>query len=84
MTGDKSEFENIGTYKGSCVKFGNDVPCLVKGKRSIQLTNKIKCKKNYWVAGLNYNLLSVSQLNKLGYRVEFHHKRKRYLMLMVN
>ena len=32
MTTDRSKFENIGPYKGSCVKFGNDVPCLMKGK----------------------------------------------------
>ena len=37
MIGDKSKFETIGPYKSSFVKFGNCVPCLVKGKGSIQL-----------------------------------------------
>ena len=60
MTSDRSKFENIGPSKGSCVKFGNDVPSLVKGKWSIQMINKIKCDNFYWVEGLNYNLLSVS------------------------
>ena len=32
MTSDKSKFETLEYYEGSCVKFGNDAPCLVKGK----------------------------------------------------
>ena len=32
MTCDESVFETLEYYKGSCVKFGNDAPCLVKGK----------------------------------------------------
>ena len=44
-TGDrsKSKFEDIGPYKGGYLKFGNYVPCLVMGKATIQLTDKIKC-----------------------------------------
>ena len=60
MTSDKSKYENIRPYKGGCVKFGNDVPCLMKGKGSIQLTEKIKCDDVHWVERLNYNFLSVS------------------------
>lgn len=75
MTSDKSKFETLEQYKGSCVKFGNNAPCLVKGKGLIKLTNKIKCDNVYWVKGLNYNLLSAVQLRKLGYKVEFHHKK---------
>ena len=41
----------------------------------IKLTDKISCENAYWVEGLNYNLLSVAQLNRTGYRVEFHHKK---------
>lgn len=33
MTSDKSKFENIGPYKGRCVKFSNDKLCLVKRER---------------------------------------------------
>ena len=47
MTGDKDKFEDIGPYKGGCVKFGNDNPCIVKGKGTIQLTDKIKCDNVY-------------------------------------
>ena len=32
MIGDKSKFETLKNYKGSCVKFSNDAPRLVKGK----------------------------------------------------
>ena len=41
-------------------RFGNDAPCLIKGKGSIKLTEKISCDNAYYVEGLNYNLLSVS------------------------
>ena len=49
MTSDKDKFQDIGPYKCGCVKFGNDIPCVVKGKGTIQLTNKIKCENVYWV-----------------------------------
>lgn len=71
MIGDKDKFENIGPYKGECVKFGNDIPFIVKGKGTIQLDDKITCDNIYWVEGLNYNLLSVSKLNKSSQIVEF-------------
>ena len=39
------------------------------------MIDKIGCDNIYWVEGLNYNFLNVAQLNQLGYRVEFHHKK---------
>ena len=47
----------------------------MKGKRSIVLIDKITCENTYFVEGLNYNFLSVAQLNKLGYKVEFNQKK---------
>ena len=47
MTSDKSNFQNLEQYKGSCFKFGNDAPCLVKGKGSIKLTDKMRCDNVY-------------------------------------
>ena len=44
MTSDKEKFEDIGPYNGGFVKFGNDIPCVIKGKGTIQLTDKITCK----------------------------------------
>ena len=74
MSGDKSKFITLTSYDGNSVRFGNDAPCLIKGKGSITLTDKILCDNAYYVEGLNYNLLSVSQLNKLGCKVEFENK----------
>jgi len=74
MTGDKSKFITLNYYDGDSVRFGNDTSCLIKGKGSIKLTKKIMCDNSYYIEGLNYNLLSVSQLNNLGYKVEFEKK----------
>ena len=40
MTGDKSKFITLKYYDGNSVRFGNDAPCLIKGKGSIKLTEK--------------------------------------------
>ena len=61
-------------YDGNSVRFGNDAPCLIKGKGSIEPIDKILCDNAYYVEGLNYNFLSVSQLNNLGCKVEFENK----------
>lgn len=62
-------------YVGNSNRFGNDAPYLIKGKRSIKLTDKITCDNAYYVEGLYYNLLSVSQLNSLGCKVEFPNRK---------
>ena len=56
MIGDKSKFITLTCYYGNSVIFGNDAPCLIKGKGSIKLTDKISCDNAYYVEGLNYNL----------------------------
>ena len=69
--------KKVGTftqYDGNSVRFGNDVPCLIKGKGSIKLTKNISCDNAYYVEGLNYNLLSVSQLGNVGCKEEFGKK----------
>ena len=71
MIGDKSKFITLNCYGGNSVRFGDDAPCLIKGKGSIKLIDKISCDNAYYVEGLNYILLSVSQLNNLGCKVEF-------------
>ena len=62
MTGDKSKFITLNFYDGNSVIFGNDAPCLIKGKGSIKLIDKMLCDNAYYIKGLNYNFLSVSQL----------------------
>ena len=37
---DKSKFITFTQYDGNSVRFGNDAPCLIKGKGSIKLTKK--------------------------------------------
>ena len=68
-----NKFEEIDD--GGIVNFGSDVPYSVKGKGSFMLNDKIRCDDAYWVQGLKYDLLSVSQLNKLGHKMKFK-KRK--------
>ena len=60
MTADKSKFITFTQYDGNSVIFGNDAPCLIKGKGSIKLIEKISCDNAYCIEGLNYNLLSVT------------------------
>ena len=44
MTGDKSKFITLNYYDGNSVRFGNDAPCLIKGKGSIKLKNNNSCE----------------------------------------
>ena len=75
MTGDKNKFKTFESYDGNNVKFGNDEPCHVKGKGFVVLIEKITCDNTYFVEGLNYNFLSVTQLNRSRYKVEFNQKK---------
>ena len=77
MTGDTNKFEKLEHYNGSCVKFGNDASCYVKGKGSIILNEKIKCDNAYWVDRLKNNFLNLVELNSLGYQVEFQNKKEK-------
>ena len=72
MTSDRSKFSTFETYDGNNVKFGNDAPFPIKEKGSIILIDTITCDNTYFVEGLNYNLLSVAQLYRLGYKVKFN------------
>lgn len=79
MTGDKTNFEHFEHYNGGSVRFGNNEPCYVKGKGFIILTKGIKCENAYWFEGLRHNLLSVAQLNNIGYKVEFTNGKAKLL-----
>ena len=39
MTGDKSKLIILNCYEENSIRFGNDAPCLIKGKGSIKLTD---------------------------------------------
>lgn len=76
MNGDISKFEKLEHYNGSSVVFGNDTLYYLKVKGSIIQNDRIKCDNAYQVDGLKYNMLSVAQMNSLGYRVKFQNKKE--------
>ena len=55
MIEEKIKFVTLTQYDVNSVRFGNDAPCLIKGKGSIKLTENISCDNAYYVEGLNYN-----------------------------
>lgn len=71
MTSDKSKFLSLEEFDGGVVRFGNNSPCMVKGKGSISLNGKSNADDVFWVEGIKNNLLSVGQLNDKGYLLEF-------------
>ena len=74
MTRDKIKFITVDYYNGNNVRFGNDAPYLIKVKGSIKLIQNILCNNVYYVEGINYNFLSLSQMNSLVCKVQFENK----------
>lgn len=74
-TGDEEKFDYLEEYNGGFVRMGNDAPYMVRGKGSLMINDRLKCENAYLVKGLNYNLLSVAQLNNSGHRVSFESKK---------
>ena len=79
MNGDKTKFEHMKHYDGGSVRFGNNEPFCIKGKGRISLTKELICDYACWVEGLKHNLLSVAQLNNIGFKVEFMDGKARLL-----
>ena len=79
MIGDKIKFEHMKHYDDGSVRFENNEPCCIKGKCCISLTNEFICDNAYWVEGLKDNLLSVAQLNNIGFKVEFMNGQEKLL-----
>ena len=52
---------------------------LVASKGCISLTNELVCGNAYWIEGLKHNLLSVAQLNNIGFKVDFMNGREKLL-----
>lgn len=59
MISDKNNFIIMEECDGGKVRFGNGSPCVIRGKGSIALTNKINCEDVYQADGLNYNLFFI-------------------------
>ncbi|XP_075079774.1 uncharacterized protein LOC142165027 [Nicotiana tabacum] len=75
MTGDKSLFKEVIKIGGGSVKFGDDSRGKIVGTRTIPFNNSCDITEVYLVDGLNYNLLSISQLYDSGYEVKFKNTR---------
>ena len=58
-------------YDGGSVRFRNNEPFYRKGRGCISLTNELICDNSYQVEGIKHNILSVEQLNNIGFKVEF-------------
>ncbi|XP_070035482.1 uncharacterized protein [Nicotiana tomentosiformis] len=71
MTGDKNLFKEVIKIDGGTVKFGDDSKGKIVGTRTVPLNNNCDITEVYLVDGLNYNLLSISQLCDSGYEVKF-------------
>nr|XP_016434224.1 PREDICTED: uncharacterized protein LOC107760652 [Nicotiana tabacum] len=70
-TGDKNLFKEVTKIDGGSVKFGNDSKGKIIGIRTIPFNNNCDITEVYLVDGINYNLLSISQLCDSGYEVKF-------------
>ena len=74
MTGDKSNFISLESYNGGTVTFGSNLrKSKIVGIGKVGNEN-LTIKDVYLVDGLNFNLLSVSQLCDAGYTVKFNSK----------
>nr|XP_016459049.1 PREDICTED: uncharacterized protein LOC107782662 [Nicotiana tabacum] len=71
MTGDKNLFKEVTKIDGGSVKFGDDSKGKIIGTGTIPFNNNCDITEVYLVDGLNYNLLSISQLCDSGYEVNF-------------
>ena len=70
MTGDPLKFINLERIKGENVSFGGNNKGKIIGKRTIKIDNLIINEVSL-VKGLNFNLISISQLCDIGYRITF-------------
>ncbi|XP_019241868.1 PREDICTED: uncharacterized protein LOC109221891, partial [Nicotiana attenuata] len=71
MTCDKNLFKEVTKIDGGSVKFRDDSRGKIVGTGTIPFNNNCDITEVYLVDGLNYNLLSISQLCDLGYEVKF-------------
>ncbi|XP_019245157.1 PREDICTED: uncharacterized protein LOC109225021 [Nicotiana attenuata] len=69
--GDKNLFKEVTKIDGGSVKFGDDSKGKIVGTGTVPFNNNCDITEVYLVDGLNYNLLSISQLCDSGYEVKF-------------
>ncbi|XP_070036169.1 uncharacterized protein [Nicotiana tomentosiformis] len=71
MISDKNLFKEVTKINGETVKFGSDSREKIFGIDTVPFNNNCDITEVYLVDGLNYNLLSISQLCDSGYEVKF-------------
>ena len=64
---------------GGSVRLGNNEAHCIKEKGCISLTNELRCDNAYQVEGMKHNILSVAQLNNIGFKVEFMNGKAKLL-----
>jgi len=70
MTGDSSCFEKLDRLKGGNVSFGGNSKGKTIGYGTVNI-GSLTINNVSLVKGLNYNLLSISQLCDTGFRINF-------------
>lgn len=71
MNRDKKKFIKFEDWNGGSVRFGDNSSIKIKGKGTLNIDGKLKVHDVYYVEGLKYNLLSVSQMCDKGYKFTF-------------
>ncbi|XP_070039015.1 uncharacterized protein [Nicotiana tomentosiformis] len=71
MIGDKNMFKEVTKIDGGSVKFGDDSKGKIVGIETVPFNKNCDITEVYLVDGLNYSLLSISQLCDSGYEVKF-------------
>nr|XP_016458775.1 PREDICTED: uncharacterized protein LOC107782405 [Nicotiana tabacum] len=66
MTGDKILFKRVTKIDGGSVKFGDESKGKIFGTGTVPFNNNCDIIEVYLIDGLNYNLLSISQLYDSG------------------
>ncbi|XP_070029439.1 uncharacterized protein [Nicotiana sylvestris] len=76
MTGNTMDFLSLKALQGGSVSFGNGKKGYIIGVEKVGKSLTHSIKNVYYVNGLKYNLLSVSQIRDKGNKVEFLSKNK--------
>ena len=71
MTGDKDQFITLEIKEGGVVTFGDNGKRHIIGLGKIQITPSTFIENVLYVKGLRHNLISISQLCDIGYKVSF-------------
>ncbi|XP_075077105.1 uncharacterized protein LOC142163856 [Nicotiana tabacum] len=71
MTGNIFDFLSLKALQGGSVYFGNGKKVYILGVRSIGKSLSHSIENLYYVNGLKYSLLSISQIYDKGNKVEF-------------